>query len=93
MTDHPNRRKNRLFGMELDISVKWLLAIIVGGLIQFGVFWEQFRTLNNSVQEMRSDLHNSSVTAQTLIIKDATQDADIAEIKRRLNGHERRRGN
>jgi hypothetical protein len=94
MAEQHNRRKNHLFGMTFDISVKWLVLIVFGGLVQFGVFLNQFHGLSESVEQMRVDMRVGSVTVQTLTIKDATQDADIAEIKRRLNGHDRRaRGN
>jgi len=82
---------NRIFGFPLDISVKWLVIIIVMGFVQFGVFWEQFRVLNENVAEMKDTLRDGAASIQVLVIKDASQDADIAELKRRMNGHDRRR--
>jgi hypothetical protein len=90
MSEQTNRRKDRFFGFPLDISVKWLVIIVVMGLIQFGVFWEQFRALNDNVVDMKNALSSGATTAQTLIIKDALQDAkdishdtEIMELKRR----------
>lgn len=80
-----NRRQNHLFGWSFDLSLKWLVAIIVMGLVQFGVFWEQFKTLNNQVAELNKSFSAATINTQILVIHDATQDAEIAEIKRRLN--------
>lgn len=80
-----NRRQNHLFGWSFDLSLKWLIMIIVMGLVQFGVFWEQFRTLNKEVAELNRSFSAATVNTQILIIHDATQDAEIAELKRRMN--------
>lgn len=80
-----NRRQNHLFGWSFDLSLKWLLAIIVMGLVQFGVFWQQFQTLNTQVAELAKSFGAATISTQILIIHDATQDAEIAELKRRMN--------
>jgi hypothetical protein len=82
MAEQHNRRKNHLFGMEFDISVKWLLIIIVMGLVQFGVFWEQFRQVGNDIADIKTALQEGVTTGHALFIKDAQQDGRIVEIEK-----------
>jgi hypothetical protein len=86
------RRKTSFFGLEFDISVRWLIAIVVMGLIQFGVFLEKFNVQQEGIMEIKAKLNDSSTrnseAFERVLIKDAIQDSDIQELKRRMGGYE-----
>jgi hypothetical protein len=86
------RRKTSFFGLEFDISVKWLIAIIVMGLVQFGVFLEKFKAQQEGIMEIKAKLSENSIRSddafERIMIKDAIQDSDIQELKRRMGGFE-----
>ena len=85
MAEQQNRRKNHIFQWQFDISVKWLVVIVIMGLVQFGVFLEQFKVLNTNVIELKEALKSGATSAQLLITHDAEQDVRLDEIERRLN--------
>ena len=87
MTD---QRKNHLFGFTFDVSVKWLIVIIVMGLVQFGVFWEQFRQVGSDIAEIKTALKDGVNMTHTLLLNDVQQDSRITEIERRLNARDAR---
>ena len=91
MADQQNRRKNRILGFEFDISIKWLIGIIILGLVQFGVFWEQFRQVGGDISDVKQAVKEIINVARIVENKDVQQDTRIYELERRLNERDRRR--
>lgn len=79
-----DRRRHKLFGVSFSIPLPWLVTIIVVGLVQMGVMYNQFVGMSDSIKEIKSlVLDNATkLVVQTQI--DHEQD-------RRLEGLERRR--
>jgi hypothetical protein len=76
--------------MEMDLSVKWLATIIIMGLVQFGVFWEQFRQVGADISEIKAAMREGLLSVQAANIKDAQQDARLYELERRMSSREAR---
>lgn len=84
-TAHTNRRKRaRVFGINFEIPVTWLIGIIFFGLIQFGVFFAQFKELTESVSKIELSTNAVATVVQAVAIHNAIQDTELREHERRL---------
>lgn len=83
MNDDEERRKGHFFGMSFRIPLPWLLSILVMGLVQLGIFYQEFQNLSVVLKEVQVLLKETSIVS-------ITQQQRLLEHDRRLDDHEHR---
>ena len=74
--------------VDVNIPLPWLIGIIVIGLVQFGIFFQQF-------SDIRTQIEFNGRTVATMADKyfaqaahDVAQDSELAEHERRISKNE-----
>lgn len=83
MAEH-ERRTHKFFGLSFIIPLPWLLGILAVGLVQFGVFFNQFSEFGRTLTEIKNIIStmNTAVTIHS---------QQIIEHERRLDKLEKDR--
>ena len=86
----PNRRRRGFLGFDIDMSIsaRWLLVIVIIGLVQFGTFLAELRAIRTDMIEIKTSSKLLVNIIATISTKDAEQDTRLFEVERRLNVRE-----
>lgn len=85
MAEFRNRRKRaRLFGINFEIPLTWLLGVLFFGLVQFGIFFHQFSEVKDNIIEIQKTIKLIGDGVRDVVEKNALQDAAIREHERRI---------
>lgn len=89
--EHRNRRRRaRLLGVNFEVPLTWLVAVIVLGLMQFGVFWQQFKDFGERLLSVQTDIRGVANAVSMTNQTNAVQDIQLQEMSRRLERLEER---
>ena len=78
----------------MSVSARWLLAIIVLGLVQFGTFLAEIKALRTDVMDVKIAFKEFITTTQHVLVANAVEHAEfrsrLLELERRMNVREER---
>lgn len=76
-------RNHKLFGVGLSIPLPWLVTIIVVGLFQFGIFFQQFKGFGENIEEIKKIVVENNNKLITETERNKEQDRRLESLERR----------
>lgn len=84
------RRHTRVFGVNFEVPLTWLVTMLVLGIAQFGIFWQRFNDFGDRLAEVQSEVRVIAAAVSVTSQQNAVQDIRLQEYSRRLERLEER---
>ena len=80
--------RQKFFGIDFTFPVPWLITLVVLGLIQFGIFTQEFADFRKEVLEVKNLLKAAVDISNISAQRNLLQDARLDEHERRISRNE-----